>query len=636
MRSHKLAAILMVTVIMSMAFVPVLDSSSDNQEYAAAYEPHGPYEDINYTTNMAVGAAIPLEYVLAFGVGVGAGVTFAILQHFFANDGNKAGGLDAELKAYLREQDADKIITNYDTATGIYAKLVESEAQIWAFTRAYWDMQAETAASSLWSPGAVFNGDRILNGSGFIENTVTYKHNATSTINEFSLHWADIRTEWNKGDLSNTYGPMRAGFSWGSNEWFDTAGDLSIALMDHVIATATANRVYINVVPDEFALPNSNLFYSDAAAQITNAATGKTFQLAGGANDLVALNVTSGWYTLSPGSYSGNMIGSSSVTGASPQAALILSSGSSYATVRSSGSSYIVDYNNTSYVTSDVNFVVTWPDKSSVTQKRSVDLGRVLTSYDAVCTAINAATSSAVSAAQTAWYVYEMLETSSILIRPSSVTAGMQTNTTLSPMQSAALYSLVLQQLRYFSENVTPEDIKVSIASLDLYVFGDIYYQGTLIADNAIYTPLAYLADKTISTGYNNWSAPGLAIIWATGINDITEFTSEGMQYGLLEFGEGYTLDIFDIVSHNEIVNSVTLEVESMEYLGLIGFQDRAGLQTFDLVDLTPLVMIIMCLIGAILALFGFFLKMPILIILGGVVIAIGILGAGFIVGLFL
>lgn len=96
----------------------------------------------------------------------------------------------------------------------------------------------------------------------------------------------------------------------------------------------------------------------------------------------------------------------------------------------------------------------------------------------------------------------------------------------------------------------------------------------------------------------------------------------------------GATLDTYNIVDDGTEVSSVTLEVASMERLGLIGFDVPDVPDTPTTVDVVPLMQIILVLIGAVVAIAGLATRNPWLILIGILVAVLGYLLAGWIASL--
>jgi len=582
---------LMVTVNSSAEDVDDLYTPSPDEVQSVA-EIMKAIEDANpqlYWTNDDSGfisimpMIFPILAAIVVGIVVGAVIAYAANKYSPSGVDNYPTASEANVNAALRELRSDLIVSNWHNIIGMYSKLVTNDGNLIPFTEAYFALQAETAASDLWSETATFVPDRILTRSSYMANYTTYKYNVLSAINEFALAMSDQRTILGDPSLASTYGNMRVGWSWDEYEWVDTAGSAWSAITDYVIPTAENNRVYIDVIDYTERLDNTNYMYVfGGSGKITNAVSGVQHNLPAGATDLLSLGVQPGWYDLTPGvTYAGNLMPSASLNGLDPSAAMILASSGEYALVTPSTDGYNIQKGTTLYQTDEINVHVSYLNESGSAVKVNEDISSSLHAYSIVSKAINEASRATVLAGQSAWLIYDNLGTSSSLIKPSSILAGMQTNTTMTAEQMAAIYAVALKQLAIYGDTVTPEDIKVSRESLDLVVHGDIYYRGTMVAQNAVFTPFTFLEDSTIAVGNHDWNAPGLAMVWATGVTSLADWNGMMVQYEIVQLGEGYQMRVHDIVHSGVQTNILTLTVDSMEMLGLVGYDIPDTLPAF-------------------------------------------------------
>lgn len=587
-------------------------------------------------------AVLPVLVVPALHL-VGALITMAVAAYAtytlttWSGDGSVPDGtLDDSVNATLRELQAQLVTSNYDTASGIWSKLAVNDAQLWSFVEAYFDLQAETAAASLWTDEGTYDGDRILERSSLIYNSLIYNYNITSTWNEFSQSWSGYRGSWaTKGDA---YDSMRVSFDWDGHSW-TSDGVFSAELLRMVSPTSTSFRVYVDVVDqgEEGWSDRTNIMYAvGGPGSLTSASTGRTYQLSEGENDLAGMGVTSGWYELGLGtSYmSQNLHGSVSADGLMPTACMLLRNGSGYAHVYETGGSYVIVRDGISSVSSSLALGISYSDRNggTVTSDIVPDLGLVLSSYSDVSDAINHAALSANYAGEAAWNVYDRLGESSALLKPSSITSGTQVDTPLTSAQAAVMYLAAMEQMAELGEGATPDGILVSGESLGMYCYGDIYYEGVLIAEDAVFTPFVY-SDATLSVGSHRMDVEGLAMVWATGIEDLEAW--DGVTEGSSIIGiTGATLDILNIVNDDTEVSSLDLDVVSMERLGLIGFDVPDVPDTPRTIDVVPLLQLIVVLIGAVVALAGLFVRNPWLMLIGIVAAVVGYFLAGTIAGM--
>ena len=552
----------------------------------------------------------------------------------FGSDPPPEGTTDDSVNATLRELQAQLVTSNYDTASGIWSQLAVNDAQLWSFIESYFDSQAETAVASLWSDTSDYDGDRVQELSSFITNSIIYNYNITSAWNEFVQSWSGYRDYW---AADAAYDSMVASFDWDGYSW-TSDGVFSAELMRFVTPTQTSDRVYIDVVgsDEEGWRDRTNSMYSiGGAGSLTSVSTGRTYSLSEGENDLLDLGVTSGWYELGTGATyaASNISGSVSADGLMPSACMLLRNGSDYAYVYESGGSCVIVRNGQSTVTSALGLSVDYDNADGDrVDGGTVDLVQVLAAYTDVSDALNHAALSVNYAGETAWDVYDALGQSSALIKPSSITAGTQTDVPLTSEQASVMYIAAMQQLAEMGQDVTTDGIQISPESMDLYCYGDIYYEGVLIAEDAVYTPYVY-SDATLSVGSDVMNVNGIAMVWATDVPSLEEWDGVTSNSTIVSIS-GATLDIRNIVSDGTETSSVDLEVSSMERLGLIGFDVPEPPPTPETVDIVPLVQIILILLGAIVAVVGLFVRNPWLVVIGIVVAVAGYFLAGFIAGL--
>jgi hypothetical protein len=553
----------------------------------AGYDTNDIPDDI-LSFGMPIPADEPLIFPILAGIVVGL-VVGMIIDHFWGDTTDNAPVANEQnVNAALRSLRSDIITSNWDNVGKMFTKLINNDAQLLAFTEAYWMLQAETATSDLWSENGTFVPDRILTRSTFMDNLTTYKFNVLSAINEFSLSLSTQRDIFNDPAKASAYGSMRYGWLWGTTQWIDTTGTMWMSMTDYVQPTSESNRVFIDVIDFPSRPSNTNNMYLfGGPGTITNVTTGTQYSLTSGANDLLSKGVKSGWYDLSLGPiYAGNLMPSASVNGMEPNAAMILQSNGSYAIAYADGAgTYTVQRGSTLYLEQpDVSVVVTYPDADGVTQTSSVPIDHMLLAYQAVEDAINNAAESTAKAGRAAWIIFDQLGTSSSLIKPSSILSGMQSNTNITAEQQAAIYAVAMKQLAQFGDKVRPEDITISRESLDLVVHGDIFYRGAVIAQNAVFTPFAFLQDQTIAVGSHDWNAPGIAMIWVTGVPSLEDWDGKMMQYIMVDLSEGYQMKINDIVASGVQVSVMDLQIQSMEKIGLVdfGIPDNTPIFTFS------------------------------------------------------
>lgn len=586
-------------------------------------------DDVEETDAFGIGI-VGIALVIAFAAGAGS----AYLLDNWGDDHVPDGASQGEINAEFRRAQAELISSNWGTASGMWSKLADNDAMLWPFVEAYFDLQAETAASYLWSDDGIYTGDKVLEMSSFLSNSMTYNFNLTSAWNEFSDSWSDRRDLWK--EKGQAYDSMELAFAWGSSTWSSETGVFGADLMRFVTPTSSSDRIYIEVVDseDQGYTDRTNIMTCIGPGKITSATTGRTWELQSGENDLGRMGVYTGWYELGHGStyIAQNISGSVSEDGLMPSACMLMRNDGEQSYAFMSGEYPTVVRNGQSVVTDSLSMTVSFDDNDGTTVVKTVDLLRVLEGYDGVVKAMTSAALSVNNAGQAAWEVFDHLGTSSALIKPSSIIAGTQGGMPLTPQQSTAMYLSAMAQLMQLGEGATADGIRISPESMTLYCHGDIYYRGVQIAKDAVYTPFVY-SDTSISVGIQDVDVNGLAMVWATDIPSLDDWNGVTDNSAIVDIS-GATLDIRSIIHDGKEVSGVDLEVESMERLGLIGYDAPDPSDPPKTVDIVPLIQIVAILIGAIVAIIGLATGSPWMMVAGIVVAIAGYMVAGWVAGM--
>lgn len=585
-------------------------------------------EDVEETDAIApvvMGIALLVSFI------AGAGT-----YHFIDNwgDGHVPDGADqGEINAEFRKAQAELISSNYGTASGMWSKLANNDAMLWPFLESYFNLQAETSASYLWKKDGQYNGDKILEMSSTLSNSMIYNYNLTNAWNEFSDSWSNYRTLWN--EKGSAYDSMQLAFTWGSTIWTSDSGRFGADLMKFVTPSDGLDRIYIDIIGDEEQgySDRSNIMTSVGPGKITSTTTGRTWELQSGENDLGKMGVYSGWYELSTGAtyIAQNIAGSVSKDGLMPSACILMHNGDEYAYAYMKGNYPSIVRNGQSIIEDGISMTVSYDDRDGTKVTKTVDIQRILEAYDTVVKAMNSAAITANNAGLTAWTVFNKIDTSSTLIKPSSITSGTQGNTNLTPQQASVMYLSAMNQLSKLGSDVTSDGITISPDSLNLICYGDIYHGGVMIAKNVVYTPFVY-SDARIPVGVEDLDVNGVAMVWATEVPSVSDWDGKTDNSAIIDI-TGAKLDTRNIIYDGTEVSYMDLEVDSMERLGLIGYDAPKPPTPPKTVDVVPLIQAIVILIGAIVAVIGLGTRSPWIIIAGIVIAIAGYFLAGWVVG---
>jgi hypothetical protein len=359
-------------------------------------------------------------------------------------------------------------------------------------------------------------------------------------------------------------------------------------LGDYVYPSIQNNRVYISVEDDLswiMNLPNVNAMYITNPTQtiITSVDTGTEYTLQPGMmNDLYAMGLKSGFYDLTPncGYISPNLMPSFSSNGMVPTTGFVLYNGSTYALGFKAGEGYRIINSGIPYDVDTVSYAARFTDFGGVVQTLTADMTGSLDAYSQIWSTYESLLVSARNSANLTWSLLDALEvqTGSYIIRPSMITSNLNPDLNLPESVQLALMMTAMKQLALMGVDAEPANIMISRESLEdtVLCYGNVYYQGILIAENAVYTPVFYTAkEKVIHTGHQQLTEIGTAflIVYAVNVPNIGVFVPDMTQFTILDLtGDVTDLDIFEIWVNGAYKSSYKLEVLSAQSLGYFDF----------------------------------------------------------------
>ena len=600
-------------------------------------------------TGMMIIQPMALGLVAGLVIGLAVGITIGKIWGSFSGG---APAADAEeLRAELRYRLASDLHNTYNAAAGMFQRLLLNDVNILRFTQAYWSLQMDAVVNSIYKPNSYITDiDQMIEDAGVVSNLSTIKQNMNQSLNMMS--YAERTADWYGAD-SATYGSrIASGWVYGTNEWFGNSSNVYMTLGDYVYASATNYRVYIDIVTDMemiSTLPDTNAMYITNSAPVTiTSAEGTEYVLQPGRNNIgsTGMGLAAGWYDLAPncGYISPNLLPSLSINGIVPTTGFVLHNGSSYALGYKIADGYRVINGGNIYDVGSVDFAVRFQDAGGNTEiLKSEDgsgnsiLTGALDAYSRIWDTYEDIFTGTRNAAQLTWSVLDVLEvqTGSYVIRPSAITAGFNTNLNLPlPVQTAAVVA-AMRQLIDMGVDADPSKITISKESLDesMYVYGNIYYQGILIAENAVYTPLFYGTEsKMLHTGTQTLteSETAFLIVYATDVPNMASFVPVPDQYQIVELaGNLAQLDVFEIWAAGSSVTTFTFEILEAQYLGVFdfGFSHRPAVGVQDSsVNLWMGIAIFFMGLSALLAGIPIKLSSPWILIIGAIVMLLGVL----------
>ncbi|MDY0246613.1 MAG: hypothetical protein RBR26_06785 [Methanosarcina mazei] len=534
-----------------------------------------------------------------------------------------AGDSDA-IKAYARNVDAQRSAEQQYNLLMVASDLVRNDAQTWKLTDAYLNRAAEIAAGTVWYEGAVFDADGILDYGGVYAAVSTGNLNTQDVLDRAITVSVDLRDEW---DATNYGGTLQIQLIWDGGSTGNATTTLHADFCTLATVSGTNNVVYLSqTAADASTAENSTIWAYSGAGTITPIAPGSTaVSLTKGANDVSSL--PSGFYVLSPGTYGGPFMSSVSEIAAPVKGVMGIVCDDNYGYASSSGDEIEIFWDGTTIESTTLDYQITGCDEP---QNSHGSPAALVCSYGEYYDQLTALLFEAAESAQVMWTISASTHTSNLLLSPSSLIPHLR-NVGVDAEQSYAMYVMALDQLGQYNSaygGVLKDGMtKISAQSLDLYCHGSIYAaDGTAIAENVIFTPYVYLKDWTIYSGQNNtFGQDGMVMVWDaadTAAGWTVSSTAGNYQSIVVQKGAYILPD--EVIYRGLEVPSLHLDVEEVQRISAFAELDWDRADAPKVLSASTLIMMIVVELGAIIALIGYIVRMPALIVIGLIVAVIG------------
>lgn len=546
-------------------------------------------------------------------------------------------GDDDTVKAYARDVDALRSAEQMHNIFGIASSLVNSDTNTWKLTNSYLNRSAEVSAGDLWYNGAVFDGDDILDYAGIYESIGNGNRNTQEILDEAVRVSMDMKQVWN----NTSYGsPLDIELKWGDRTTGVCDSRLALDFLSIADTTPKNNIVYLTQTSTENAPDTATSIWAyTTTGTITPIADGSPpISLSLGANDVS--NLPSGFYTLSSGTYGGpflpsvNSANAASVKGG---AGIIKDDDYGYITV----SNEAIDANNYSRVSVNwdggTDYTSTIDVKISGSSEVQTSLNapfELVTSYVAYYDQLSSLLDEAARSAHTMWAISSVANENNILLSPSSIIPSLRDHN-ISAEQAYAMYVLALDQIAQYDtsygEVLRSEMTKVSSQSLELYCQGSLYASdGSLVADDIIFTPYIYVGDWNIYSGDRNiFDKSGMVFVWDEGTTlDDWDGPASSDNYGSMLMEKGQFVRVNEIVYKGEQTSHVRLQATSVDQIDVFSGVGWDRVDPPAVLDASTLIMIILIEASLIIGLIGYATGQRALYIVALIVLLIGALAS--------
>ena len=166
--------------------------------------------------------------------------------------------------------------------------------------------------------------------------------------------------------------------------------------------------------------------------------------------------------------------------------------------------------------------------------------------------------------------------------------------------------------------------------SQGLIVYGDIYYNGELWAENVIFTPyMTVSSEQTITVGQETqWSGAGFAMVWAQVDRwSSWDGSTSSENYELIDLDSNFSIVVENMEKDGMEIDTITLTPTVIDRYTTDPSDPNEVVDSVNVLDAASLIVIIMILVGIIIFLVGYILGQPVIgLVVALIVMVFGVL----------
>ncbi len=595
--------------------------------------------------------AIPA--LVTFGIGMAIGFTLGYYVGNMLSDPSD-GSLDDTINDNYKQLELKNIRSVIISSNAMAGAILPTDVDMLSFTSDHWNRVMEYSVANAWSLDANIDQNALLESNMTQASLSTYLYNWQHALDNSYGQIGAQQLLWDQYDI---YDDCIVSLDHDNGTlWNRTKGEAGDRLdfVTAVTSSTDANKVYLRAVNDNgdsFTNVNDkNLYvFGSGTAKLTTK-NGLFVELAPGVYDIGELTLSDGsalkstTYTVTTndtiiaGAFSSAGNNAAEVSGA-----MVTQSGSSINLVRAADHDLeIISLSGNTETTTDLQFNLNYIDKDSAVQNvnindvNSTKIGDILHSWNDMQQKVAELVDGAAIAGNVLWTLYDTAETARdedgnlVYLAPSSI-IPQNVGITLSPeVQIAMSIAALRQAASYYSNNATALDsmrIDISLNSSDIVCYGNIWSNGILIAENAVYSPYTYERALTLTAGTTiKMNQAGVALVYGN-TDDLDSFLlapAEGLS--LLPLSSGMSFETKRIISNGIDVETFDLTLNRViEHTTSI--PDPIGpTAPVALKDISQLFILISILLAIILLLLGYVTGNRILMVVGVIIGVIGII----------
>ena len=552
-------------------------------------------------------AVVALAVTFTIGAAAGAAGGY-ILWH------GEGGNNDDEIRGLEAQAVAESIIN----CVGLYGQSIQTLEQVWTLTNEHHIRQAELAASELWQEGREMLPYEILTMSGVYANSAYMLDNSAAQISALYDLVAESLDDWNHTDTYRD--KMELELNWGSGSMRTKTSfglDFGTATVD---VKSGADRVY---------LTTESTVWASEAATITDP-EGNSFDLSEGFNDLSGfVGFEDDMYTLQSGvTYCGDMMAVLDQGAAPLYSGAVMQCGDETKVVIYSDGHIIVDGRQ-----SDSLSLTIHPEGAG---SKTADITDIMGQFSSLMDTVYMTMANASSAAASVWGIYDKAGQASAYLSTlmvPNIYDGME----ITQSQQELITILAMEQLAsYWNDNgdqIKTDDYMMS-DSMSLFVRGDIIDStGETLYEDVILTPFFY-QDTSISTGTFSVQRQAILAIWGTGENlSSWDGLSDSDKAALMVAEPGYSVVVYEMKNQGQMTDHADLTVNKISIIDPYKLSHGVH-QTDPDNDLDKIIMLALVLLGILVLMSGWRSGNYVVMGIGVLMIAAGLLLSSTIEGL--
>ena len=647
MKANKIAALAVVLMLSICALVPLTADNSaaeevdEEQVIQELADQYGvvPYVIVvaGYTIWQLIGAA-------ALGAVAGAAVTYEVMK-----DKDKEQGTDVQYYKQLRDIKGEDWTQMMKTVQAIVSSILPADTDLWSFTTAYWSRAAELVCAELWSMDEDYNPDATVGYSLLRVNAENYLYNWQATVDKAYNNVLDSRTMMDPS--SECWGDMKLYLDWAGGSLQasnDKTKAFAFDLTQYVKGASAGSKFFLDARTETGS--EAGTFNAQTSATLYNLGT-STIQLTKlkvydddtAGNDIILKPGET--YTMSPdesGLYQTQNNNTFLAGPLSKSADSDVEVGGMLVVRTDDAIKYFLPSENnviegtagssTTSISNSLKFKYTYTGLRGSESSSEICDGKgtnIVADWDNMVRRIGLVIDKTATAGETIWGIFDAAEASSSMISPSSVTASVKELNLSAAEQQAITIQAMTQIATYwqeYGENIQSVEFLGNLDSSQLYMYGDIYCQGSLMMEHVIFTPyMTTSAEQVFTVGKETeWEGAGYAMAWAQPEDFYSwDKTTNSGEHALIALGSDYTIKVDKIVYNGEEVDTYTLKPTVIERHTVDPDPINPVPTPVNIIDVSDLILIIMIELAIILFLLGYIGGQPMIGAIAGVIVVI-------------